>query len=67
MRLYKFDARAAWVRLSILLLAACAAPSCPAFADPLVTHQPALSFEVVTSPQEQFWVNSIIIEGTRER
>jgi glyoxylase-like metal-dependent hydrolase (beta-lactamase superfamily II) len=65
MRLSRFDARAAWVRLSILLVAACAAHSCPAFADPSVA-QPALSFEVVTSPDEQFWVNSIIIEGTRE-
>jgi glyoxylase-like metal-dependent hydrolase (beta-lactamase superfamily II) len=65
MHLSKFDARAAWVRLSILLVAAYAAPSCPAFADPSVI-QPALSFEVVTSPEEQFWVNSIIIEGTRE-
>jgi glyoxylase-like metal-dependent hydrolase (beta-lactamase superfamily II) len=65
MHLSKFDARAAWMRLSILLVAAYAAPSCPAFADPSVT-QPALSFEVVTSPEEQFWVNSIIIEGTRE-
>jgi glyoxylase-like metal-dependent hydrolase (beta-lactamase superfamily II) len=53
------------LRLSILLLAAYAAPACPAFADPSVT-QPALSLEVVTSPDEQFWVNSIIIEGTRE-
>jgi glyoxylase-like metal-dependent hydrolase (beta-lactamase superfamily II) len=65
MRISRFDARAAWVRLSILLVAAYAAPSCPAFADPSVT-QPALSLQVVTSPEEQFWVNSIIIEGTRE-
>jgi glyoxylase-like metal-dependent hydrolase (beta-lactamase superfamily II) len=66
------------VRLSILLVAAYAAPSCPAFADPSVT-QPALlagasvakreqvfSLEVFPSPDEQFWVNSVIIEGTRE-
>jgi glyoxylase-like metal-dependent hydrolase (beta-lactamase superfamily II) len=62
----------------MLLLSASAAPSCPAFADPSVT-QPALlaraslakreqvlSLNVFTSPDEQFWVNSIIIEGTRE-
>jgi glyoxylase-like metal-dependent hydrolase (beta-lactamase superfamily II) len=66
------------LRLSILLLAAYAAPPCPAFADPPVT-QPAhparaslakreqvFSLEVFTSPDEQFWVNSILIEGTRE-
>jgi glyoxylase-like metal-dependent hydrolase (beta-lactamase superfamily II) len=66
------------LRFSVLLVAAYAAPSCPAFADPLVT-QPALlagaslakreqlfSLKVFTSPDEQFWVNSIIIEGTRE-
>jgi glyoxylase-like metal-dependent hydrolase (beta-lactamase superfamily II) len=66
------------LRFSILLAAAYAASSCPAFADPPVT-QPAplarvslakreqvFSLKVVTSPEEQFWVNSIIIEGTRE-
>jgi glyoxylase-like metal-dependent hydrolase (beta-lactamase superfamily II) len=66
------------LRLSILLVAAYAAPSCLACADPSVT-QPALlagasvakrqqlfSLKVFTSPDEQFWVNSIIIEGIRE-
>jgi len=66
------------VRLSMLLAAAYAVPSCPGFADPSVT-QPALlaraslakreqvlSLSVFTSPEEQFWVNSTIIEGTHE-
>jgi glyoxylase-like metal-dependent hydrolase (beta-lactamase superfamily II) len=66
------------LRFSILLVAAYGAPSCPAFADQSVT-QPALlaraplanreqvfSLNVFTSPDEQFWVNSIVIEGTRE-
>jgi len=58
------------LRLSILLLSACAAPACPAAADASAT-QPAkreqvFSLRVVTSPDEQFWVNSVIIEGTRE-
>ena len=58
--------------------AAHAAPSSPGFADPSVT-QPAflaraslakreqvLSLSVFTSAEEQFWVNSTIIEGTHE-
>jgi glyoxylase-like metal-dependent hydrolase (beta-lactamase superfamily II) len=62
----------------MLLAAAYAVPSCPGFADPSVT-QPALlaraslakreqvlSLSVFTSPEEQFWVNSTIIEGTHE-
>ena len=62
----------------MLLVAAYAVPSCPGFADPSVT-QPALlaraslakreqvlSLSVFTSPEEQFWVNSTIIEGTHE-
>src|SRR5713101_5976404 len=66
------------VRFSMLLVAAYAAPSLPGFADPAVT-QPALlaraslakreqvlSLSVFTSPEEQFWVNSTIIEGTHE-
>jgi glyoxylase-like metal-dependent hydrolase (beta-lactamase superfamily II) len=66
------------LRFSLLLVAAYMAASSPAFADPPVTR-PALlarapaakreqvfSLNVFTSPDEQFWVNSIIIEGTRE-
>ena len=66
------------LRLSIVLLSAHAAPSCPASADPSVAqpslparasvakHEQVFSLEVLTSPEEQFWVNSVIIEGSRE-
>jgi glyoxylase-like metal-dependent hydrolase (beta-lactamase superfamily II) len=66
------------LRLSILLTAVYATSSCPAFADRSVTHrallaraspvkrEQVLSLSVFTSPEEQFWVNSIIIEGARE-
>src|SRR5882724_10660495 len=59
-------------------MAAYAASSCPAFADPSVTHpalpartspakrEQVLSLSVFTSPEEQFWVNSTIIEGAHE-
>jgi len=33
---------------------------------PLANSQPAFSIKVVTSSGDQFWVNSIIIEGARE-
>ena len=64
--------------LSILLAAACAALSCPVFADrsmtqpahpagaPAAKREQVLSLSVFTSPEEQFWVNSVIIEGTHE-
>ena len=66
------------LRLSILLLSAYAAHSYPASADPSITQlallaraslakrEQVFSLKVLTSPEEQFWVNSIIIEGTRE-
>ena len=65
-------------RFSILLLAIYAAPLCPAFADASVTQPPVLaaaspakgaqvfSLKVFTSPDEQFWVNSVMVEGTHE-
>ena len=47
--------------LSLLLVAAYAAPARLAFADPAV-----FSLKVVTCPEEQFWVNSTLIEGAHE-
>ena len=47
--------------LSLLLVAAYAAPSRLALANP-----PVFSLKVVTCPEEQFWVNSTIIEGAHE-
>jgi glyoxylase-like metal-dependent hydrolase (beta-lactamase superfamily II) len=47
--------------LSLLLVAAYAAPARLALADP-----PVFSLKVVTCPEEQFWVNSTIVEGARE-
>jgi glyoxylase-like metal-dependent hydrolase (beta-lactamase superfamily II) len=66
------------LRFSILLVAIYTAPTCPAFAEASVTRLPLLadtsaaqgaqvfSLGVFTSPDEQFWVNSVIIEGTHE-
>ena len=47
--------------LSLLLVAAYAAPSRLALANP-----PVFSLKVVTCPEEKFWVNSTIIEGAHE-
>jgi glyoxylase-like metal-dependent hydrolase (beta-lactamase superfamily II) len=53
------------LRFSILLVAIYTAPSCPAFAEASKGAQ-VFSLAVFTSPDEQFWVNSVIIEGTHE-
>ena len=54
------------LRFSILLVAIFAAPSWPASAGSSPQGEQAFSLKVFTSPDEQFWVNSIIIEGARE-
>jgi glyoxylase-like metal-dependent hydrolase (beta-lactamase superfamily II) len=66
------------LKFSIPLVAIYAVPSYPAFAESSVTQPPLLaaaslakreqvfSLKVFTSSDDQFWVNSVIIEGTHE-
>ena len=54
------------LRLSIVLVVMLAAPWWSAAAGSSPKGEQVFSFKVFTSPDEQFWVNSIIIEGARE-
>src|SRR6202030_2461622 len=66
------------LKFSIPLVAMYAIPSYPAFAESSVTQPPLLAaaslakreqvfaLKVFTSPDDQFWVNSVIIEGAHQ-